>query len=262
VNDALLVYAALGALAGLLAGLLGVGGGLVIVPVLSWSFSAQGLPAAYVMQLALGTSLATIVFTSLASLRAHHGRGAVRWPLVARLAPGVVLGALAGAGLAERLGSELLERLFGVFELAVALHMAFGRGPAAHRQLPGGPGLALAGGLIGLASALFGIGGGTLTVPFLAWCNVPLRQAVATSSAVGLPIALGGAAGFVLAGLDAQLPAWALGYVHLPALAGIAVASMLLAPLGARLAHTLPLTLLRRGFALFLAAVGTRMLLG
>lgn len=256
----LTAFLLLGAFAGVLAGLLGVGGGLVIVPVLAFIFKARDFDA--VMHLAVGTSLATIVFTSLSSVRAHHRRGAVRWDLFLRLAPGIVGGALAGAAIADRMPGEHLRLVFGIFELLVAVQMALSVRPAPNRQLPGAVGMGLAGGGIGSVSAIVGIGGGTLTVPFLAWCNVPMRNAVATSAACGLPIAIAGAAGFVWAGWAGPgLPEYTLGYVYLPALAAIVAASVLFAPLGAWLAHAVPAAALKRFFALFLAILGLRMLL-
>jgi uncharacterized membrane protein YfcA len=259
----LLLYLALGAFAGLMAGLLGVGGGLIIVPVLAGIFQHQQMSAAVIMHLAIGTSLATIVVTSVSSVRAHHQRGAVLWPVVWRLTPGIVIGAWLGAAVADALPSAVLSKIFAVFVLVVAAQMAFGAKPAPHRELPGAPGMLATGGVIGAVSAIVGIGGGSLTVPFLTWCNTPMRQAVATSAACGLPIALAGAIGFIVTGLNAaELPAWSLGYVYGPALVGVAFASMLSAPLGAKLAHTLPAEVLKKVFAVFLTLIGVRMLLG
>ena len=259
----LLLYLALGAFAGVMAGLLGVGGGLIIVPVLAGIFQHQQMSAAVIMHLAIGTSLATIVVTSVSSVRAHHQRGAVLWPVVWRLTPGIVIGAWLGAAVADALPSAVLSKIFAVFVLVVAAQMAFGAKPAPHRELPGAPGMLATGGVIGAVSAVVGIGGGSLTVPFLTWCNTAMRPAVATSAACGLPIALAGAIGFIVTGLNAaDRPAWSLGYVYGPALAGVAFASMLLAPLGAKLAHTLPTAALKKIFAIFLTLVGTKMLLG
>ena len=259
----LLLYLALGAFAGLMAGLLGVGGGLIIVPVLAGIFQHQQMSAAVIMHLAIGTSLATIVVTSVSSVRAHHQRGAVLWPVVWRLTPGIVIGAWLGAAVADALPSAVLSKIFAVFVLVVAAQMAFGAKPAPHRELPGAPGMLATGGVIGAVSAIVGIGGGSLTVPFLTWCNTPMRQAVATSAACGLPIALAGAIGFIVTGLNAaELPAWSLGYVYGPALVGVAFASMLSAPLGAKLAHTLPAEVLKKVFAVFLMLIGVKMLLG
>ena len=259
----LLFYLTLGLFAGVMAGLLGVGGGLIIVPTLAWIFHHQQVDDAIVMHLAIGTSLATIVVTSISSVRAHHRRGAVLWPIFWRLTPGIVVGAWLGAAIADALPSAVLSKVFAVFVLTVAAQMGFGAKPAPHRELPGTTGMLTAGGVIGAVSAIVGIGGGSLTVPFLTWCNIAIRQAVATSSACGLPIALAGALGFVVTGLNATgRPDWSLGYVYGPALVGITLTSMLSAPLGAKLAHTLPTEMLKKVFAAFLTLVGVKMLLG
>ena len=259
----LLFYLTLGLFAGVMAGLLGVGGGLIIVPTLAWIFHHQQVDDAIVMHLAIGTSLATIVVTSISSVRAHHRRGAVLWPIFWRLTPGIVVGAWLGAAIADALPSAVLSKVFAVFVLTVAAQMGFGAKPAPHRELPGTAGMLTAGGVIGAVSAIVGIGGGSLTVPFLTWCNTAIRQAVATSSACGLPIALAGALGFVVTGLNAAgRPDWSLGYVYGPALVGITLTSMLSAPLGAKLAHTLPTEMLKKVFAAFLTLVGVKMLLG
>lgn len=261
--EALLIYLAVGAFAGTIAGLFGVGGGLVIVPVLVFVFKTQGVSEAIMVHLAVGTSLATIVFTSISSVLAHHRRGAVRWPVFRALAPGIVIGALAGAAIADAMPTAVLRSFFGVFELSVAAYLWWDRPPAPHRGLPGAAGMNATGGAIGTVSSIIGIGGGTLTVPFLVWCNVPMRAAVATSAACGLPIAVAGAIGFVITGWNhPALPADASGYLYWPAFAGIVAASILFAPLGARLAHALPVARLRRGFALLLAVLGVRMLIG
>ncbi|MCL5668809.1 MAG: sulfite exporter TauE/SafE family protein [Gammaproteobacteria bacterium] len=256
------LYPLAGVLVGVIAGLFGVGGGLIIVPVLVFIFHGQGIAPELTMHLAIGTSLATIMVTSLSSVRAHHRHGAVLWPVFRQLAPGIVAGALLGSYIVDQLPNATLRVIFGVFELLVAVQIGFGVKAAPHRQLPGWTGMSIAGVVIGKVSAIIGIGGGTLTVPFLMWCNVGIRQAVATSSACGLPIAVAGALGFIVAGWnETQLPAWSTGYIYWPAFAGIAAASVLFAPLGAKLAHTLPAEKLKRYFAIFLAFLGIRMLL-
>lgn len=261
--ETLLLYLATGAVAGVLAGLLGVGGGLIIVPALVFIFATQGVPDAIAMHMALGTSLATIVMTSISSVHAHHKRGAVLWQIVWRLTPGIVMGTLMGAMLADMLSSGTLKRIFGIFALLVALRMGLGAKPAPHRRLPGRSGMGLAGGIIGGVSAIVGIGGGSLTVPFLTWRKVGVHNAVATSSACGLPIALAGSLGFIITGWnETALPAYSSGYIYWPAMAGIATASVLFAPLGARLAHALPADTLKKFFAIFLALLGARMLVG
>jgi hypothetical protein len=247
----------LGAFAGTLAGLLGVGGGLVIVPILAALYHWQGFAADHVMQLAIGTSLATIVFTSVSSMLAHHRRGAVRWPLVAQLSAGILPGGWLGGFLAVWLGGVVLALLFGVFELLIAGYMFSGYAPPRGSAGRGAVLHAAAGVVIGVLSALLGIGGGTLTVPWLTWHAVDIRSAVGSSAACGLPIALAGTAGFVLSGWGQPgLPAGSSGFVYWPAVASISVASVLSAPLGARLAHRLDQQRLRRIFALFLAILG------
>jgi len=258
----LLTCALLGVIAGLLAGLLGVGGGLVIVPALVWAFLAAGFAEESLIHMAVGTSLATIVLTAVSSVMAHHRRGAVRWGFVARLTPGVVVGVLAGAGLADHLDAVSLRRVFGTLEILIAGYMALGVPPPTSVASPRLVTAGAAGTAIGLISGLAGIGGGTMTVPLLVHWGVRLQEAIATSAAVGLPIALAGTLGFAVAGADAQLPPWSLGYVYLPAVLGVVPTSTLLAPLGARLAHRLPTAMLRRSFAAFLTLVGAKMLLG
>jgi len=254
-------YLSLGVFAGAIAGLLGAGGGLIIVPILALMFSLQGFAPEHLMQLAVGTSLATIVFTSLSSTRAHHKHGAVNWPVVLQLSLGILLGGWLGGVLALWMGGVVLASLFGLFELAVAAQMGFGRPPAPHRNLPGLPRNAAAGVAIGSVSALFGIGGGTLTVPWLVWHNLDIRHAVGTSAACGLPIALVGASGFIVVGLGrADLPAGSTGFVYWPAVAAISIASVLSAPLGARLAHHLDQAKLKKVFAAFIALLGLLML--
>lgn len=259
--ESVLIYLLTGALAGVLAGLLGVGGGIVIVPALVFVFHTQGFTEAVLVHMAVGTSLATIVLTSISSVRAHHRRGAVQWPVFRRLTPGIVVGSLLGAVIADWLPADVLRTVFAIFVLMVATQMGLGAKPAPQRELPATPGTNAAGVVIGAVSALVGIGGGSLTVPFLVWCNVAMRNAVAISAACGLPIAVAGSVGFVVTGLnEAGLPPWSSGYIYWPAGAGIAVASVLFAPLGARLAHQIPAQRLKRFFALFLAVVGLRML--
>ncbi len=256
------LYLGVGALAGALAGLFGVGGGIVIVPMLALVFTRQGVDGAHVMHLALGTSMATIVFTSVSSFAAHHRRGAVAWGVVLRIAPGILAGTLAGTFLAARLRTEPLRAFFVCFLAVVIWQLLSDRRPRPSRELPGAAGMAGAGAGIGAVSSLVGIGGGSLSVPFLVWCNVTAHRAVGTSAAIGFPIAVAGAAGYVLNGWGvAGLPPDTAGYVSLPALAGIAAASVLTAPLGARLAHALPVVRLKRAFALFLLVMAIRMAL-
>lgn len=251
------MYLAVGALAGLLAGLLGVGGGIIVVPALAGTFAAQGVLPRYTMPLALGTSLAAIVVTSLASVRAHHAQTAVDWQVVQRLTPGLVFGAFAGASMASRVPSSVMAAVFGLFLWCVATHLILDAAPSTSGALPGWFGLSAVGGMIGLVSGVMGIGGGTLTVPFLTWRRVPLHHAIGTAAAAGFPIAVAGAAGYLLSGVAlGAAPPDSVGFVHVPALVGVSVASVIAAPIGARLAHHLPTGLLRKLFALFLFLVG------
>ena len=257
-----LLYLILGGFAGVLAGLFGVGGGIIIVPVLVLSFTAQGFSPEVLTHLAVGTSLATIIFTSINSILAHHRKGAVRWPIVLWMTLGILAGTAVGTLTAAAIQGPMLLKIIGVFAIVMAIQMGLNLKPKASRDVPGKPGLTLAGGVIGWASAIFGIGGGSLTVPFLSWRSVPMQQAVATSAACGLPIALVGALSFMLVGWDeAQLPQWSLGFVYLPAMAGIAITSMFFARIGANLAHRLSPLLLKRLFALLLLGVGINFLI-
>ncbi|MDD9857903.1 MAG: sulfite exporter TauE/SafE family protein [Gammaproteobacteria bacterium] len=259
----LILYILLGCGTGMLAGMLGVGGGQIIVPGLIYVFYRQGVSNDALMHVAIGTSLAAIVFTSLSAIYAHHRRGAVLWKVFARFTPGILVGALAGALCADYLRSRELMILFGTVLIVLALQMLFEFSPKPSRQLPGGGALAATGAGVGYLSALVGIGGGSMIVPFLVWCNRPLPGAVATAAACGLPVALAGALGFAVAGWgNAGLPAWSSGYIHWPACLGIVAASMLTAPLGARLAHSLPTRTLKRLFAVFLMVAGARILAG
>lgn len=256
-------YLALGLASGFIAGLLGVGGGLIMVPVLAFIFAAQGFPAERVLLFALATSLAVILFTSLSSVRAHHAHGAVNWTAVRRITPGILTGTLFGAWLATLLPSTFLRYFFVAFLFYAATQMLLNIKPKAHRQLPGTIGMCAAGSVIGVVSSWVGIGGGTLSVPFLLWCNTRMHQAIGTSAAMGFPIALAGALGYVLAGRDAPyLPPHSLGYVYLPALTLVAAASIFTAPLGARAAHKLPVTTLKKIFAVLLYILGMRMAWG
>lgn len=258
----LLAYLCLGLVAGFIAGLLGVGGGLVIVPVLIWLFDAQGIAPDIQPHLALGTSLGSILFTSLSSLRAHHQHGAVDWKLVWRISPGIIAGTLVGALLAALIPAQPLKIFFIAFLFYAALQMAINFRPEPSRLLPGLFGLFGAGSVIGSVSSWVGIGGGTLSVPFQVWCNVPFHRAVGTSAAIGFPIAFTGLTGYLIGGWNvSELPAYTLGFVSMPALTGIAIGSILTAPLGAKTAHSLPVMKLKRVFAILLLVLAIRMLL-
>lgn len=257
-----LVYIGLGVFTGFSAGLLGIGGGLVMVPALTMIFAAQsGFPAGEVLHLALGTSLATILFTSLASLRAHHSHQAVLWKVVAQIAPGILLGTLLGSLFAAQVPTRPLAVFFALFVCYVATQMILNLKAKPTRQLPGPAGVFAVGTGIGAISALVAIGGGAFTVPFLTRCNVRMQQAIGTSAAVGFPIAVGGTLGYIWNGWQhAGLPAGSLGFVYLPALLWMVPASMLLAPVGAKLTHSLPIAVLKRIFACMLVALASKML--
>lgn len=253
----------MGGLAGVMAGLLGIGGGALIVPVLVFVFEAHRVNPDVIMQVALGTSMATIVFTALSSVLAHQRRGAVEWSIFRAITPGIVVGSLAGAAIVHWLPGRTLRVLFVIFMFLLAIQMSRGTmATAAHRRrFPGKGVTAGVGVVIGMLSAFFGIGGGSMSVPFMTWNGVPARTAIATSAAIGFPIALSAAIGFIVAGWNVpDRPPWSLGYVALPAFAGIVAASTVAAPFGARLAHRLSETTLRRIFALFVALLGLRML--
>lgn len=248
-NEWWLAYLAIGAVAGFFAGLLGIGGGAMMVPLLVWAFDAQGLPGQSTLHLALGTSMATIFFTSLSSMRAHSKHDAVDWRVAFAISPGILAGAFGAALAAGILPTRPLAIIFTALVFYAAISMLFDLKPRRTRELPGKAGIFAAGTVIGVASALLAAGGAFLTIPFLAWCNVPLRRAVGTAAAIGFPISVAGTAGYLLKGL-----------IYLPALALIVVTSMLAAPLGAKVAYLLPLKRLRTIFALMLFALALRML--
>ncbi|MBE2261259.1 MAG: sulfite exporter TauE/SafE family protein [Burkholderiaceae bacterium] len=246
--------ALLGLATGFLAGLLGIGGGMIMVPFISAMLSARGVAPGLAVKMAIATSMATIIFTSVSSVRAHHKKGAVRWDIVRGLAPGIVLGAMvASLGVFTLLKGAALYFVFGGFVAFSALQMYLDKKPAPTRQLPGTAGLLGAGGVIGFLSGLVGAGGGFVSVPFMTWCNVAIHNAVATSAALGFPIAVANVLGYIAAGQHLTgLPPHAFGYLWLPALVVIACCSVLMAPFGARAAHALPVKKLKRAFAVVL----------
>ena len=266
----ILIFLIIGALAGFAAGLFGVGGGTIIVPLLFIVFTQMDYPADNVMHLALGTSLATIIITSISSLMAHNKKGAVLWPVFKNLTPGLALGCFFGAGIAGQISGLYLQLIVGVFLLWVAFNMFIGgkRKVASHAttvsetnnanpDLPSKPKQLAAGGVIGIASAIFGIGGGSLTVPYLTRYNVVMQKAVGTSAACGLPIAIAGALGFMIFGLqeDVNVPN-TIGFVHIYAFLGIASMSFFTAKVGAKVAHILSPELLKKCFSVLLFVVG------
>jgi uncharacterized membrane protein YfcA len=255
-------YLMLGAIAGFLAGLFGVGGGLVLVPVLLFLFDAQHFPAEHAMHLALGTSMATILFTSLASMRKHHQHGAVNWRVVRDITPGILLGTALGALIAASISPRELGIFFALFVYFAAAQILLDVRPHATRQLPDFVGMTSIGTFTGWISSMVSIGGGTIVVPFLLWCNVPLRNAIGTSAAIGFPVAVGGTVGYIVTGMSIHsLPAPNLGFVYLPALLWVALASVSTAPLGAMAAHRMKVGLLRKLFAVLLLVLATKLLL-
>lgn len=254
--------ALLGIGTGFLAGLLGIGGGMLMVPFITIILGQRGVAADLAVKMAIATSMATIIFTSISSVRAHHRRGAVRWDIVKRLAPGIVIGSLAGSlGVFSLLKGTALAIFFALFVGFSATQMFLDKKPKPTRQMPGTAGQLGAGGAIGFISGLVGAGGGFISVPFMTWCNVAIHNAVATSAALGFPIAVANVAGYVASGQSVQgLPAGSFGYIWLPALAVIAVCSFLVAPFGARAAHSLPVGKLKRVFASILYLLAAYML--
>lgn len=258
----LFAYLALGVFVGFFAGLFGIGGGLVMVPVLSFLFDAQHLSAQNNLHLSLGTAMAAILFSSAYSARTHHAHGAVNLHIVRTMTPGLLLGTALGTLFASNVPTMYLAMFFSMFVYFAAAQMLLDLKPKATRQLPERLGMTLTGTIIGAVSSLVSIGGGTLSVPFMLYHNIPLKHAIGTSAALGLPIAIGGTIGYVVTGLSLNtLPANTLGFVYLPAVLLLAIGSLLTTPLGAKATHRLPLKILRRGFALLLLVLATKMLL-
>ena len=262
--DPLLIVelALLGLGTGFLAGLLGIGGGMVMVPFLTFIMSHRGASSDLAVKMAIATSMATIIFTSISSVRAHHRHGAVRWDIAKRFAPGIVIGSIVGSlGVFALLKGAYLAIFFALFVGFSATQMIRGKKPAPSRQLPGTAGLLGFGALIGFLSGLVGAGGAFISVPFMTWCNVAMRNAVATSAALGFPIAVANVVGYVISGRNVEgLPVGSFGYIWLPALGIIAVCSVLTAPLGAKAAHTLPVATLKKVFASVLYVLAAYML--
>ena len=258
----ILELALLGVATGFLAGLLGIGGGMLMVPFITFILNGKGYPPEYTVKMAVATSLATICFTSLSSVRAHNRRGAVLWPIVRVLAPGIVLGSLVGAQLAVALPGQVLSILFAVFVAFSATQMFLNRKPKPSRTLPGRLATFGVGGAIGLLSSLVGAGGAFVSVPFMTWCNVKIHDAVGTSAALGFPIALAGTVGYIWAGQGLpQMPPGSVGYLYLPGLVVISLTSMAMAPVGARTAHRMDIRPLKKVFALVLYALAAYFLL-
>ncbi len=256
-----LAYFATGAFVGFLAGLLGIGGGMTLVPVLAAMFAAQQFAPDHTVHLALGTGMASIMFTSSASVRTHHRLGGVDWSLARRMGPGMVAGTLLATALSGWVPQRALALAFAVIVYAGATQILLGRKPSAERTLPGTPALVTIGFLIGAISGLVSAGGAFLTVPLMLFCGVAMTTAIGTGAAMGVPVAMVGTLGYMFSGWQvADLPPLALGFVYGPALLGIVAGSVLTAPVGARAAHRLPVTTLRRIFAGLLYVLATKML--
>jgi len=244
------VFLVIGCIVGFIAGLLGIGGGMTMIPLLTLIFSYEQFPPDEILHIAVATSLATIVFTSIASVRAHNQHGAVLWPVFWKLAPGILIGSLAGPQIVSGMSTRLLSGVFALFASYTATRLLYNKLPKASRELPGTFGLSLVGGAIGVLSSMVGAGGGFISVPFMTACNVRLHSAVATSAALGLPIAAAGTVGYLIAGFrHPDLPQYTVGYIYLPALIALVSASMLVAPIGVRFAHRWPVERLRHAFA-------------
>lgn len=257
----ILAFLGLGAVVGFAAGLLGIGGGLLLVPCFTFLFTSAGVSEECVVHLAIATSLATILFTSVSSVLAHHQRDAVSWHIVKVLAPGILIGSWIGPAIGKQLHSAGLALFFALFVVVSAGQMLLDRKPAATRELPGALGMFAAGGVIGILAGLVGVGGAFVSVPFMTWCNVKIHNAVATSAALGFPIALAGTSANIYYGMNTPgLPPGALGFVYLPALLVVSLTSVSTAPLGAKTAHRLPVRALKRVFALTMLALAGYML--
>jgi uncharacterized protein len=255
-----LVYLGVGIFVGFFAGLLGIGGGSVMVPILSLTFASQGFSGDHLVHMALATSMATIIPGGISSAWTHHKHRAVNWPVVKQMLPGILVGTLSGAVIAHFSSTAFLKTFFVVFICYLAVQLLFDIKPKSRHALPGATGMFAFGAVMGVISSFAGIGGAVMSISFLTWCNFRMHDAIGTAAAIGVPLAIAGTVGFIATGLlDKGLPEWSLGYVYLPAFAGIAITSFLVAPLGAKLAHRLPVTVLRRVFVVFLVALAVKM---
>lgn len=254
-------YLLAGGFVGFFAGMLGIGGGMTLVPILAALFAAQHLAPDHVVHLALGTGMASIVFTSAASARAHARLGAVDYKVFKGLAPGMVVGGLGSSLASSWVDQRLLAMAFALIVYAGATQMLLNRKPTAARTIPGTPVLLAVGLAIGVVCGLVSAGGAFLTVPYMLWCGMSMHRAIGTGALLGIPVAVVGTLGYIFAGWGVpHLPAQALGFVHLTALAALVCASVLTAPLGARAAHRLPVLKLKRIFALLLYLLASKML--
>ena len=255
-----LIYLSVGIFVGFFAGLLGIGGGSVMVPILSLMFTSQGFSNDHVVHMALATSMATIIPGGITSAWTHHKHKAVNWLVVKQMLPGILVGTVSGAVIAHFSSTAFLKTFFVGFICFLALQLLFDLKPKSRHALPGSGGMFLFGAVMGVISSFAGIGGAVLSISFLTWCNLRMHDAIGTAAAIGVPLAIAGTVGFIATGMfDKELPMWSLGYVYLPAFAGIAVTSFAIAPLGAKLAHRMPVVVLRRIFVVFLVALAVKM---
>lgn len=256
-----ITYFLAGSIVGILAGMLGIGGGMTLVPVLATMFAMQQVSPDHVVHLALGTAMASIIFTSGSSVREHYKLGSVDLEIVWRIAPGMVAGSLLSTLAVGWITQQYLALVFATIVYAGATQMLLNRKPSASRSLPGPLSLLAVAIVIGIICGLVSAGGAFLNVPFLLWCGIPLRTAIGTAAAIGIPVAIVGTTGYIISGRTVQgLPPDAFGFVSLIALAGLVCGSIVTAPMGARLAHRLPVLTLRRIFALLLYGLATRMI--
>ncbi len=258
-----LSYLVLGAVVGLFAGMLGIGGGVIIIVGLLEIFKQLHFGQTHIMHMALGTSMACILFGSLSSLRAHQSLGSVDWLIVRRLTPGILVGGFLATFAAAQVSSPVLKIIFVAFMLYTATQMLINARPKPHRNLPGKLGMLVAGNVIGAISSLVGIGGAAITIPFMTWCNVHMHRAIGTAAALGFPVSLFGSVGYIINGWGAPgRPEWSLGFVYLPACIGIALTSTLTAPFGARLGQRLPVPMLKKIFACLLFVLAAKLVSG
>lgn len=258
----ILSFLLLGSFVGFMAGLLGIGGGGIMVPVLTSIFLLQGVPVENVMHLALGSSMASIIITSISSLSAHHSKGGVVWNVVKGMVPGIIVGTFAATFLVSHISSIYLALFFSIFMAYVSIQMFLNKKPKPSRNLTGSTGLLIAGSGIGAISALVSIGGGSLTVPYLTWQNVDIKKAIGTSAAIGLPISIAGTLGYVINGWETySMGSYTFGFIYIPAVLLISVASFFTAPYGAKLAHRLNVSILKKVFSVLLIILSIKMLI-
>jgi uncharacterized protein len=258
----MVIFLTLGSFIGFMAGLLGIGGGGIMVPLLTSLFLLHGIPVEKVVHLALGTSMASIIVTSISSLRAHHLKGGVIWEVVKGMSLGIILGSYLATLLVSLLSSVYLALFFSAFMAFISIQMFLNKKPKANRELAGNIGLSIAGSGIGAISALVPIGGGSLTVPYLSWQNIDLKKAIGTSAAIGFPISIAGTLGYVINGWEnTSVENLTFGYVYLPAVLMISIASFFTAPYGVKFAHSLPIHTLKKIFAILLIILSIKMLI-